>query len=67
MKFQVTNRLTNEIKGFDNPYLLKGEILKITDNNIYEAESVFEWATTPAVGSFKYNGEGFDILIIGQN
>ena len=66
MKFQITNRTTGEIKGFDNPYALKGEVLNITDNNIYEAESVFEWATTPVVGGFKYNNEKFDILIIGQ-
>lgn len=67
MKFQITNRTTGEIKGFDNPYTLKAEILNLTDNNVYEAESVFEWATTPAAGSFKYNSEKFDILIIGQN
>lgn len=67
MKFQITNRITGEIKGFDNPHTLKAEILNLTNNNVYEAESVFEWATTPTVGSFKYNSEKFDILIIGQN
>lgn len=66
MLYQITNRKTKEIKGTSNPIELKIMVLNITnDTNI--ASEVYEWATTPAFGSTRYDTEDFEIILIVQD
>ena len=65
MIYQLTDLTTNKTTGFATAYQLRESVIALT-KDIAEGESVFEWATTPVVGGFKYNNEKFDILIIGQ-
>lgn len=63
MLYQITNRKTKEIKGTASPVDLKMMVLNITnDSNI--ASDVYEWATTPAFGSTRYDGEDFEVILI---
>lgn len=65
MLFQIINHKDNTVKAFADPIALKNEVQVIT-GSYDEAMYVLEWARTPAIGSFRYDHDDFEILIIGQ-
>lgn len=63
MIFQLTDLCTKTVKGYTTVQGLKTAIIQLTDDRA-EAESVYEWATTPLIGGFRYDGPTFSVTII---
>lgn len=64
MKVQLTEFETGNVSVFDNPVLLRHEILRITDSPD-EADDVVMWSSESAFGTTQYDHEKFSLLLIG--
>ena len=63
MIYQLTDLTTNKTTGFATAYQLREFVIVLT-KDIAEGESVFEWATTPVIGGWQYDGPSFTIRIL---
>lgn len=63
MLYQIINHKDKTTRGTSNPVELRGIVLSITNDNIL-AQEVYEWATTPAFGSVRYDHDDFEIMLI---
>lgn len=65
MIFQLTDLCAKTVKGYTTVQGLKTAVMQLTED-LSEAESVYEWATTPLIGGFRYDGPTFSVTIIDQ-
>lgn len=63
MLYQIINHKDNITQGTANAAELRGIVLSIT-NDFILAQEVYEWATTPAFGSTRYDHDDFEIMLI---
>jgi hypothetical protein len=63
MLYQIINHKDKTTRGTSIPAELRGMVLAITNDNTL-AQEVYEWATTPAFGSTRYDHDDFEIMLI---
>lgn len=66
MLFQFKNLKDGSVCGYSTAIQLQVAVQKLTGDST-EALNVFEWATTPVCGCFRYDHADFEITIIGQS